>query len=95
MNITVAKIRELLVKDYGWDDGYIDDSNISINEILDDTLKIINDILKEQVKRMYTEEEVYDLLVEWNMYQKGEPRVDEDEIPNGYMSFNEWFKKNI
>jgi hypothetical protein len=48
---------------------------------------------KEQVKRMYTEEEVYDLLVEWNMYQKGEPRVDEDEIPNGFMSFNEWFKK--
>jgi hypothetical protein len=48
---------------------------------------------KEQVKRMYTEEEVYDLLVEWDMYQKGEPRVDEDEIPNGFMSFNEWFKE--
>jgi hypothetical protein len=48
---------------------------------------------KEKVKRMYTEEEVYDLLVEWNMYQKGEPRVNEDEIPNGFMSFNEWFEK--
>jgi hypothetical protein len=50
-------------------------------------------IEKEQVKKMHTEEEVYDLLVEWNMYQKGESRVDEDEIPNGFMSFNEWFKK--
>ena len=48
---------------------------------------------KEQAKRMYTVEEVYDLLVEWDMYQKGEPRVDEDEIPNGFMSFNEWFLK--
>jgi hypothetical protein len=47
MNITVAKIRELLVKDYGWIDIYIDDSDVSINEILDDTLKIIDDILKE------------------------------------------------
>ena len=48
---------------------------------------------KEKAKTMYTEEEVYDLLVEWDMYQKGEPRVDEDEIPNGFMSFNEWFKE--
>jgi hypothetical protein len=48
MNITVAKIRELLVKDYGWNDSHIDDANISIDEFLEDTLHIINDILKEQ-----------------------------------------------
>ena len=47
MNITVAKIRKLLVEDYGWDDGYIDDSDVDINEIIKDTLMIINDILKE------------------------------------------------
>ena len=52
-------------------------------------------IPKEEPKqeRMYSEEEVYDLFVEWDMYQKGEPRIDEDEIPNGFMSFNEWFEQ--
>lgn len=48
---------------------------------------------KWQQERMYSEEEVYDLFVEWDMYQKGEPRIDEDEIPNGFMSFNEWFEQ--
>jgi hypothetical protein len=48
---------------------------------------------KEMAKRMYSEEEVYDLLVEWTAYQNGFPRVDEDEIPNGFMSFNQWFEQ--
>ena len=48
---------------------------------------------KWQAERMYSEEEVYDLLVEWTAYQNGFPRVDEDEIPNGFMSFNQWFEQ--
>jgi hypothetical protein len=44
-------------------------------------------------ERMYSEEEVYNLLVEWTAYQNGFPRVDEDEIPNGFMSFNQWFEQ--
>ena len=48
---------------------------------------------KWQAKRMYSEEEVYNLLVEWTAYQNGFPRVDEDEIPNGFMSFNQWFEQ--
>jgi hypothetical protein len=68
-------------------------SCIAPDYIPNEIVKQAKQMEKEQVKRMYTEEEVYDLLVEWNMYQKGEPRVDEDEIPNGFMSFNEWFKE--
>ena len=49
---------------------------------------------KEMAERMYSDEEVYDLLVEWTAYQNGFPRVDEDEIPNGFMSFNQWFEQN-
>ena len=48
---------------------------------------------EKQQEKMYSEEEVYDLFVEWDMYQKGEPRIDEDEIPNGFMSFNQWFEQ--
>jgi hypothetical protein len=48
---------------------------------------------KWQQERMYSDEEVYDLLVEWTAYQNGFPRVDEDEIPNGFMSFNQWFEQ--
>ena len=48
---------------------------------------------KRKMKRMYSEEDVYDLLVEWTAYQNGFPRVDEDEIPNGFMSFNQWFEQ--
>jgi hypothetical protein len=48
---------------------------------------------KEQDKNKYSEEDVYDLLVEWTAYQNGFPRVDEDEIPNGFMSFNQWFEQ--
>ena len=48
---------------------------------------------KWQQKRSYSEEDVYDLLVEWTAYQNGFPRVDEDEIPNGFMSFNRWFEQ--
>ena len=72
------------------------EDGVDISDVFHSTIEKFNQakaMEKEQVKRMYTEEEVYDLLVEWNMYQKGEPRVDEDEIPNGFMSFNEWFKK--
>jgi hypothetical protein len=50
-------------------------------------------IEKPKQERMYSEEEVYDLFVEWDMYQKGEPLIDEDEIPNGFMKFNEWFEQ--
>jgi hypothetical protein len=48
---------------------------------------------KWQSKRMYSEEEMYDLFAQWIVYQEGFPRVDEDEIPNGFMSFNEWFEQ--
>jgi len=48
---------------------------------------------KWQQERSYSEEDVYDLLVEWTAYQNGFPRVDEDEIPNGFMSFNRWFEQ--
>jgi hypothetical protein len=68
-------------------------SCIAPNYIPNEIVKQVKEMEKKQVKRMYTEEEVYDLLVEWNMYQKGEPRVDEDEIPNGFMSFNQWFRE--
>jgi hypothetical protein len=46
-----------------------------------------------QDERRYSDEEVYYLLVEWTAYQNGFPRVDEDEIPNGFMSFNQWFEQ--
>ena len=48
---------------------------------------------KWQAKRMYSEEEVYDLFAQWNIYKQGFPRIDEDEIPNGFMSFNQWFEQ--
>jgi hypothetical protein len=47
MNINLAKIRELLVKDYGWNDNYIDGADINVDEILEDVLNIIDGILKE------------------------------------------------
>ena len=44
-------------------------------------------------ERMYSEEEVYDLFAQWITYQQGFPRIDEDEIPNSFRSFNEWFEQ--
>lgn len=73
-------------------------SQITFNGLDDpdgEVLEQAKQMEKEQAKRMYTAEEVYDLFAEWDMYQKGEPRVDEDEIPNGFMSFNDWFKEII
>lgn len=66
MNITVAKIRELLVKDYGWNDSYIDDSDVDINEILDDTLSIINDILKDHINDLLKERKQFQLRNDTN-----------------------------
>ena len=48
---------------------------------------------KRQQERMYSEEEVYDLFAQWIAYQQGFPRIDEDEIPNSFRSFNEWFEQ--
>ena len=48
---------------------------------------------KWQQERMYSEEEVYDLFAQWIAYQQGFPRIDEDEIPNSFRSFNEWFEQ--
>ena len=47
-----------------------------------------------QAERMYSEEEVYDLFTQWIVYQEGFPRIDDDGIPNGLMSFNQWFNQN-
>jgi len=48
---------------------------------------------QEQDKKLYSEEEVYDLFSEWFLYKSGAILVDEDEIPNGVLSFNQWFEQ--
>ena len=40
MNITLAKVKKTLEKDYGWSNNNIDD------ELIKDTLKIINNELR-------------------------------------------------
>lgn len=56
---------------------------------------VINNALQEQQqdKKLYSEEEVYDLFSEWFLYKSGAILVDEDEIPNGVLSFNQWFEQ--
>lgn len=46
MNITVAKIKRTLVKDYGWDNMNVESQKWFIDELIKDTLKIIDSELK-------------------------------------------------
>lgn len=50
MKITATKIKRELVKNYGWSDlTFKSDANkVLVNDIIKDTLKIINDILVKE-----------------------------------------------
>ena len=43
MNITLAKVKQALVKDYGWSN--IDNQTLLINELIKDILKVIDNEL--------------------------------------------------
>jgi len=48
MKITASKIRKELEKNYGWSNMDTRESNFMINELIKDTLKIVNDILLKE-----------------------------------------------
>lgn len=46
MNITVSKVKKLLAEEYGWSNMNIKENNFLIDELIKDTLKIVNKELK-------------------------------------------------
>lgn len=48
MKITVTKVKKILEKDYGWENLDIPDQKWFVNELIKDTIKVIDEILKEQ-----------------------------------------------
>jgi hypothetical protein len=45
MKITAKKIKRELEKNYGWSNMNVEENSFMINELIKDTLKIINDLL--------------------------------------------------
>ena len=48
MKITVTKVKKILQKDYGWENLDIPDHEWFVKELIKDTIKVIDEILKEQ-----------------------------------------------
>jgi hypothetical protein len=48
MNITVAKVKRILIRDYGWENFTIDSQRWFIEQIIRDTIKVVNNELKIQ-----------------------------------------------
>lgn len=46
MNITLAKVKRTLEKDYGWNNMNIESQKFLIDELIKDTLKIIDNELR-------------------------------------------------
>jgi hypothetical protein len=46
MNITLAKVKKTLEKDYGWSNTNIECQKFLIDKLIKDTLKIINNELR-------------------------------------------------
>lgn len=46
MNITVAKIKRELEKDYGWENLKCEDKKWFVDGLISDTLKIVDEILR-------------------------------------------------
>jgi hypothetical protein len=46
MNITLAKVKRILEKDYGWGNMNIESQKYLIDELIKDTLKIIDNELR-------------------------------------------------
>jgi hypothetical protein len=46
MNITLAKVKRVLEKDYGWSNMNIESQKFLIDELIKDTLKIIDNELR-------------------------------------------------
>ena len=46
MNITLAKVKRTLEKDYGWSNMNIESQKFLIDELIKDTLKIIDNELR-------------------------------------------------
>lgn len=47
MKITAKKVNKILVEEYNWDEEYINE-NYHVQQLIKDTLKIVNNILQEQ-----------------------------------------------
>jgi hypothetical protein len=48
MKITATKIKRELEKNYGWSNMSIEENKFLINELIKDTLKVVDKILMEQ-----------------------------------------------
>lgn len=46
MNITVSKVKKLLTEEYGWSNMNIKENKWLLDELIKDTLKIVNKELK-------------------------------------------------
>ena len=50
MKITTAKVKKELKKNFGWLNLEYEPTKIMVNELISDTLKVVNKILIEQKK---------------------------------------------
>jgi hypothetical protein len=48
MNITVTKVKKILEKDYGWSNLNAMELNWIVDELIRDTLKVVDDKLKSK-----------------------------------------------
>ena len=48
MRITVTKVKKILKKDYGWGNLDVPEQEWFVKELIKDTIKVIDEILKQQ-----------------------------------------------